>query len=121
VLDFALETPGDEPHDRADAGIGRDDVALSGRSLRVTVHSLGAKPMPAGEVRVERADGTVLARTRFAPLPAPLDLEPRRETVHLSLPATPPPDARVHLVLDGTAREVTMLNNLVALAAASGR
>jgi hypothetical protein len=121
VLDFTLVTPGDEPHERADAGIGRDDVALTGRSLRVTVHSLGAKPMPAGEVLVERADGTVLARTRFAALPAPLDLLPQRETVRLALSSAAPAGARVRLVLDGEPREVTMLNNSVALSEASGR
>ncbi|GAC1612251.1 MAG: LamG domain-containing protein [Novosphingobium sp.] len=121
VLDFTLVTPGDEPHERADAGIGRDDVALTGRSLRVTVHSLGAKPIPAGEVLVERADGTVLARTRFAALPAPLDLLPQRETVRMSLSSAAPAGARVRLVLDGEPREVTMLNNSVALSEASGR
>ncbi len=121
VLDFTLETPGDEPHDRADAGVGRDDVAVSGRRVRVTVHSLGARPMPAGDLLIERADGTVFARARFAPLPAPLDLEPRRETMRIALPGLPPAGARVRLVLDGAAREVTMLNNSVPLAEASGQ
>ncbi|MBC7492372.1 MAG: hypothetical protein H7241_08010 [Novosphingobium sp.] len=49
VLDFRLVTPGDEPHDRADAGIGRDDMALAGRSLRITANSLS---MPAGDALV---------------------------------------------------------------------
>ena len=50
VLEFDLAKAGAaDTRTRADLGIGTaDDVKLSGRSLRVTVHSLGALDAPAG-------------------------------------------------------------------------
>ena len=57
VLDYTLETPGDDPSMRADLGIGNDDLAIKGRSLTVTVHSLGHVASPGGMLFVEDAAG----------------------------------------------------------------
>jgi hypothetical protein len=114
VFEFKLVQPGEPVETRADIGIGADDVAMSGRRLAVTVHSLGAKPASGGRVTVTGADGRVLASAPVPPLEAPLDLKPRTATVRLTLPAGAK-GAIVRVALaDGTA-EVTQLNNAVPL------
>ena len=87
----------------------------------MTVHSLGAQPMPAGVARLEDAAGRLLASARFAALPVPLDFVARRETVKMVVSTAVPAGTRVRLVLDGTPAEVTQLNDSVALAEARRR
>lgn len=114
VLTFDLAKAGPATETRPDLGIGRDDVARDGRQLRVTVHSLGARPAPAGAVEVEDAFGHVLAHAATPALPAPTDLKPKTAIVKLTLPAGAKP-ARVRVALPDGVAEVTQLNNAVAL------
>ena len=116
VFEFTLKTPGTPVQDRPDLGIGRDDVKLSKAGLAVTVHSLGAKPAPAGKVELVDASGKVVATAVTPSLAAPSDLKPHTATVKLSLPAgfdVKTGQVRVSL---GEVREITQMNNTVALA-----
>jgi hypothetical protein len=113
-LDVQLVTPGPPVEARPDLGIGSGDVHRSGRSLAVTVHSLGALDAPAGAVEVVDVGGRVIARAKTPPLKAPRDLKPKTAVVKLSLPAAfDPKGARVRVSIPGS--EITELNNSVAL------
>ena len=115
VATFELVRPSnDDPAQRPDVGIGAHDVYVSGRDVRVTVHGLGSKPSPAGEVRVEDASGAVVSRAALPALEAPLDLKPKTAVVHLRGPAVRD-GARVRVVLNGGVREITDSNNSVPL------
>jgi hypothetical protein len=116
VLAFELEKAGPATETRPDLGIGPDDVVRSGRSLSVTVHSLGAQDARAGVVRVLNGAGRTIAEARVPALPAPRDLKPKTALVKLTLPAGfDAKGARVAVALPDGLREVTQQNNSVAL------
>ncbi|OAN63164.1 LamG-like jellyroll fold domain-containing protein [Sphingomonas sp. TDK1] len=112
IYDFALATPATPVEQRPDLGIGIDDVALAANELRVTVHSLGAKPTEGGTVTLRTAGGAVLATAPIPAIAAPTDLRPR--SVVVRLPAVEGA-AMVEVALPHDAPEVTRLNNRVAL------
>lgn len=115
TYEFALAEAGEPAEARADLGIGRDDVVRRGRTVTVTVHSLGARAVSAGGRAVlEGADGRVLAAATLPAMEAPADLRPRIVAVRLTVPAGASP-ARVRVALPGDAAEVTRLNNAVPL------
>ena len=113
TLEFALVAAGQPTEQRPDLGIGADDLKLSGRTLRLTVHSLGSFDAPAGLASVEDAAGRPLATAPIPPITAPRDLVPHTATVTLKVPAGA---ARVAVKLAGETPEITRLNNVVALA-----
>ncbi len=113
-LEFTLVKAGEDTATRPDIGIGADDVAVKGRTVTVTVHSLGAKDAPAGTATLVDASGHVLASTPIPAIAAPLDLTPKTARVRLMAPAGAAP-AFVQIALAGDAREVTLLNNRVPL------
>ncbi|MDO6413355.1 LamG-like jellyroll fold domain-containing protein [Sphingomonas sp. BIUV-7] len=116
VLDFALATPTTPAADRADLGIGTDDVVRRGRAVAVTVHSLGAHDAVGGTAELVGADGSVLATATVPTLAAPLDLTPKTAAIRLTLPAgIAPTSVRVRLRLPNNAPEVTYLNNEIPL------
>jgi hypothetical protein len=98
---------------RPDLGIGRDDVVVSKRGIRVTVHSLGSVDSAPTDVALVAADGKPLASVALPALSAPVDLLPR--TVTVTLPA--PPAAGGSIVIDPTSKlhEITRTNNRVEL------
>ncbi|WP_165186405.1 LamG-like jellyroll fold domain-containing protein [Caulobacter soli] len=109
--EFTLTTPAAPVTERADLGIGRDDVKAGKSGLTVTVHSLGAKAAPASVVVVEDASGKELARATTPVLPAPLDLKPK--TAQVALKAGWKTGYRVRIVTPAGAPEITQLNNTV--------
>jgi hypothetical protein len=120
TYEFTLNKASGDVADRPDLGIGRDDVALNGRSVTVAVHSLGAKAASGGTATLVARDGRVLAMARVPDLAAPTDLLPKIATVRLALPAgVAPRDVEVRVALPGDAAEVTRLNNMVPLAASA--
>jgi hypothetical protein len=115
VFEFTLKTPGTPVQDRPDIGIGTDDIKLSKAGIAVTVHSLGARPAPAGEVELVDGLGKVVASVATPALEAPTDLRPHTATVKLTVPAHfDMATGRVQVSL-GEAREITRMNNTVAL------
>ncbi|WP_010544079.1 LamG-like jellyroll fold domain-containing protein [Sphingomonas elodea] len=110
---FALERAGDPVELRPDLGIGRDDVVVRGRSVTVTVHSLGHAATTGGTLIVSGASGE-LGRATVPALQAPADLTPRAATVQVRL-ASPTTPTEVRVALPGDAPEVTLHNNRVRL------
>mgnify|MGYP006920614616 CR=1 FL=1 len=116
--EFRLVKPSGDVADRPDLGVGRDDVALKGRSVTVAVHSLGARAANGGTAALVARDGRVLATVRVPDLAAPTDLLPKIATVRMTLPAgVAPSEVSVRVALTGDAAEVTGLNNSVPLVA----
>lgn len=121
VYEFVLVKAGSPVWTRPDLGIGRDDVTVKGRSVAVTVHSLGAVDAAGGTAMLVDADGKVLATVAIPALRAPLDLLPKTALVRLTLPAgIDPKRVSVRIALPGNAPEVTRLNNLVPLLGSGG-
>ena len=119
VLDFTLAEPTTPVEERPDLGIGGYDLTVTGRRVRVTVHSLGAKDTGGGTASLVAPDGRVVASAAVPPLAAPLDLDPRTATVTLSAPAGVAIETlAVTVALPDGAPEVTMLNNRVPLGGA---
>ena len=116
VMEFTLAQAGPPTEHRPDLGVGADDVVRKGRQVQVTVHSLGALPAPTGSVVVEDADGQVVARGVTPALKAPTDLKPKTAVVKLTLPeGFAAKGARVRVALPDGVKEITQLNNAVAL------
>ena len=115
-FDLSLTTPGEAPSTRADIGLSTADIAMKGNRLAITVHSLGARPTPAGKAVIEDGAGKVLASVPFPGLAAPLDLLPKTVTVTMGLPVAIRLKAvRVRLTLDGDPAEVSKGNNSTPL------
>ena len=110
TLAFERISDGPAVEARPDLGIGPEDIKRTGRSLTVTVHSLGAADAPAGTLTVEDAAGRVLATATTPRLKAPRDLLPKTAVVKLTLPAGA---ARIRVAMPSA--EITQLNNTVAL------
>lgn len=118
-FDFELIAPGEPVDTRPDLGIGRDDVALKGGTLTLTVHSLGAKPLVGGTASLVDRAGKRVAQASIPPMPAPIDLLSVTRDVRLILPAgVDPATLTVRVALPGDAPEITRLNNAVPLSAA---
>ena len=110
LLKFERIAAGTPTADRADIGIGKDDVVENGAAVAVTVHSLGAKTAEGGKAELVDAKGRVLTAVAVPALPPPLDLTPKTATVVLPLK---PGAVAVHLRLPEA--EITNLNNTAAL------
>jgi hypothetical protein len=99
---------------RPDLGIGKDDIRTSGRTISVTVHSLGAVGAPASRVVARDAAGRVIAGAGVPALEAPLDLRPRTTTVTLRLPPRASwPAGSVSIETVRAVKELTLMNNSV--------
>ncbi len=114
VLELKLLAPGSPARARPDLALGADDIAVSARGLRVTVHNIGGAEAPASEVALIDADGRVRASAPIAALAAPHDLLPKTRTVTLPLRG---PRAGQSVVLDPGERieEISEGNNRVEL------
>ena len=115
VLEFDLAAAGGAMSTRPDVGLDREDVVLSGRTARVTIHGLGAVASPEGEVVIEDAAGQVVGRAPFPALASPDDLLPKTTTVRVSLSRSATPGLRARLVLNGDPAEISRGNNSVVL------
>jgi len=116
VIDARLIAAGTPVDTRPDLGIGTDDVAVAGRRVTLTVHSLGAQPTTGGTASLVAADGTVIATAAIPALAAPVDLLPKTTVVTLTLPpGVDPATVTARVSLPGDAAEVTQRNNHVPL------
>lgn len=116
VIEMRLKKRGVSYWSRYDLGLDPEDVVVKGRTMQVTVHSLGAIDAPAAKVVVREASGRVVAQARTPALKAPIDLVPKRATVSLSLPANVElKGATVTIESSGAVPETTLANNQVTL------
>jgi hypothetical protein len=115
VLNFQLRTPGTPYWSRPDLGIAREDVRPAPDGLHITVHSLGSVDAPAARLRLLDKSGKELATAPIPPLPAPIDLQPRRSEILLPLPAGTSYEGGTLEIDSGDTEEITRLNNRVRL------
>ena len=114
VLELKLVEKGVPYWSRPDLGIDPGDVKVEGKTMKVTVHSLGSVDAPASKVVLRDRTGKVLAAAKAAPLKAPLDLVPKTEVVTLVLPANADwKGGSVTIESSGNLPEITQRNNRV--------
>ncbi|MGA1982395.1 MAG: LamG domain-containing protein [Acidobacteriaceae bacterium] len=114
VLELKLVEKGVPYWSRPDLGIDPGDVKVEGKTMKVTVHSLGSVDAPASKVVLRDRTGKVLATAKAAPLKAPLDLVPKTEVVSLVLPANADwKGGSVTVESSGNIPEITQRNNRV--------
>jgi Concanavalin A-like lectin/glucanases superfamily len=114
VVELKLVSKGVPYWSRPDLGIGSEDVKIEGRTMRVTLHSLGAVDAPESKVMLRDRAGKVIATAQAGPLKAPLDLNPKTEDVSLSLPANADwKGGSVSIEMSGNLPEITQRNNRV--------
>jgi hypothetical protein len=113
-IEMTLVSKGVPYWSRPDLGIAARDVRVSGDTLSVTVHSLGAVDAPAARVVVRHRDGRILASAAVAALKAPVDLRPKNATVSLRVPqGADLTDGSVTVEGRGAIPEITLRNNQV--------
>jgi hypothetical protein len=114
TIELKLVTKGVPYWSRPDLGITERDVRVSGRSIHVKVHSLGAVDAAAATVVLRDAGGKTLASAQVPALKAPIDLQPKTAEVTLAVPAnTSLQGASVSVETRGALPEITLLNNVV--------
>jgi hypothetical protein len=115
ILNLKLVKEGIPYWKRPDLGISSEDIQLHGRSITVTVHSLGAMATLPTNLTLYDEQGGFLATASVPALEAPLDLRPR--TVNVTLPAPGRIANGFSVVLDPDSKmnEITRVNNRVML------
>jgi hypothetical protein len=114
VMDLRLVSKGTPYWMRPDLGISRDDIRVSGRTVSVTVHSLGSVNAPAARIVLRDRTGRELAGAAVPALEAPLDLRPRSVTVSIRLPPRAAlTGGSVTIQTTRGAQEITLVNNTV--------
>ncbi len=114
VLELKLVEKGVPYWSRPDLGIDRGDVKVNGRTMKVTVHSLGSVDAPAARVVLRDRAGKVLATGTVPALKAPLDLVPKTAVVSMVLPVGADwKGGSVTVVSTGGLPEITQRNNQV--------
>ncbi|MCX6549786.1 MAG: thioredoxin family protein, partial [Acidobacteria bacterium] len=118
AIELRLVSKGVPYWSRPDLGIAEGDVRVSGRTVRVKVHSLGSVDAPASTVIVRDAGGRVIASAKVPALKAPIDLTSKTAEVVLSLPAKAVlQGGAVSVEMRGNVPEITLRNNIVRIAA----
>jgi hypothetical protein len=114
AIELTLTTKGVPYWSRPDLGITTGDVRVSGRTMTVTVHSLGAVNAPGARLVLRDKTGREIVHASVPPLAAPTDLTPKTARVVLSLPArTDLAGGRVTIEMGGSLPEITKRNNEV--------
>ena len=100
---------------RPDLAISPQDIAVAanGRSVRVTVHNIGAAPVPSAEVRI-RMNRRTIGSAVVTNLQAPLDSKPRTATLNIKV-SQPVAGKRFLVQLDpnNEVPEITKTNNQI--------
>ncbi len=116
VLNLRLIAKGIPYWERPDLGICTDDVAVHGRTISVTVHSLGAVATQPTTLALVDQNGKIVASAAVPRLEAPSDLWPRTTTLTLTVPARGQvTGGSIVLDPDTKMKEITRINNRVKL------
>ncbi|MBP5224675.1 MAG: hypothetical protein J6Z38_03740, partial [Lachnospiraceae bacterium] len=113
VIEMELVEAGTPYHERPDLAIGEDDVKVTEKQVKVTVHSLGSKPAPATFVALVDRNGKEVARAKVPALAAPNDLYPKTATVVIRAAAKK--GWKVVVDPDNTLGEITRINNEITI------
>ncbi len=116
IVNLILKSKTKPYWERPDLGIGIDDVTVSNKIIKVTVHSLGAKNAPAAEISLLDKDGETLSSASVSALKAPLDFIPKTVQVILTVPLnTQISGCRICIDPEGKLNEITKRNNIVII------
>ncbi len=116
VLELTLKTKGVPYWSRPDLGMDPEDVKVEGKTIKVTIHSIGSVDAPASKVVLRDHAGKVLATVKAPALKAPLDLQPKTTTVTLTLPANADfHGGTVTIEVPTPTPEITQRNNRVTV------
>jgi hypothetical protein len=87
IVTLELVKPAEKGYyQRPDLGMGPEDVKVSGKSVTVRVHSLGAVATPVTTLELKDAKGKLVTTAPVPSLEAPLDLKPRWTEISLTVP-----------------------------------
>jgi subtilase family serine protease len=75
----------DDLYARPDLAISEEDVVITDKTVKITVHNIGSSPANDFMVTIIDNEGKVLTSQSIARLDAPLDLLPRTTTIQLPL------------------------------------
>ena len=99
---------------RPDLGIGPEDIKISGKTVTVRVHSLGAVATPVTTLELKDAKGNLVATAPVPPLDAPLDLKPRWTDISLPVPeGTDLSHGSVQVDPSEKIQQITSRNNVI--------
>jgi hypothetical protein len=114
TIELRLVSKGVPYWSRPDLGIAERDVRITGRNVRVTVHSLGAVDAPSAMVTIRDAAGKAIANAPVPALKAPVDLLPKTAEIVVEIPAQVSlKGASVSVEMRGPVSEITLRNNVV--------
>ena len=116
IIKLKLKKEGKPYWKRPDLGIGKDDVTISGNSIKVKVHSLGSVDAPASTVALVSKSGETLTTADFPALRAPLDYLPKTADITLTVPSgAETSGCSIILDPDDKITEITKHNNIVGI------
>ena len=116
ILSLRLVAKGSPYWSRPDLGIGADDVKVRGKTLSVTIHSLGSVDTPPTSLVLMDSLGKVLSTVMLPRIKAPIDLLPKTLTVSLSISARSQiAGGSVLIDPESGVKEITRMNNRVKL------
>ena len=115
VLNLRLVAKDVSYWERPDLGISAADVRLPGRSISVTVHSLGAVATQPTTLSLVDEKGLLLCSAPLPRLEAPIDLMPRTVTVTMQAPRRNLKGCALVLDREMRMKEITRVNNRVKL------
>lgn len=118
VIQMKLVHKGVPYWERPDLAIGADDVKVTGRNLRVTVHNTGSVDAPETDMALRDAGGALIAVATVPALKAPVDLIAKTVQVMVKIPEGKNLDG-CSVVIDpsGKLTEITLRNNETAVSA----
>jgi hypothetical protein len=100
--------------ERPDLGIGPEDIKITGKTVIVRVHSLGAVVTPVSVLELRDAKGKLVATAPVPSLEAPLDLKPRWTDILLTVPdGTDLSNGSVQVDPEGKIQQITRRNTIV--------
>lgn len=87
IVSLELVEPEEKGYwERPDLGIGPDDIKITGKNIKVRVHSLGAVATPATTIELRDAGGKLVVTAPVPSLEAPLDLKPKWTEISVDIP-----------------------------------
>ena len=116
IVSLELAEPSEKSYrELPDAGIGPEDVKISGNEVTVRVHSLGAVAVPETTLELRDAKGITVGTARIPSLEAPLDLKPRRIDIRLTVAGgIDLSSGSIHLDPEEKIKQITRRNDTVA-------
>jgi len=101
---------------RADLAIGKEDVSIDGRKIRVIVHNLGAAANSPTTCALVDAKGTVITEVNVPAIQPPADLLPKTMEITLDIPkGIDVTKASIRIDPKNKLSESTKLNNEILL------